>query len=385
MPDDQAVSDDTASSEHLETPWMRTIFSFFKQYHITDILTFLLSLMPLMKKSTDTPEAAGSTAYDKRIKLVHFEGISHEMDALTDRDRCQTTVEETLEYEKRTLMFDTLFYQLQGVCRREGLWLENIPTQCPPDRLIFATPEALVFWSILADANYIPSEEKAAPAGNVGLRIMASMWRDLLRLVFTPLANPPREGKLAPYAALDVETPAGAREAERVVSKLVRQYRIFERSPYLSQEHREHERQVQNLVDAALNFRSYLLMLNDPVKGDSRFTYGLYVPLRKAGSERRFTLLQNQNRQVAHFGDDCQEDDPDNERVVFMTVFGGLVRRGRQYDENKRRVIPSQRMTVWERKASVVTATRPRVEKSLKPDEGSLIRGWMNRQATGSM
>lgn len=199
-------------------------------------------------------------------------------------------------------------------------------------------------------------------APNVGIRLMASMWDDLVHMVFAGLLKPV-VGQMKPTSVVDIR-PDGEEARDWIAERLLRRYIMFENLPSDPVAHRGHVLLIYKLAEAALELRDISTSLNKQSTGDPLFTYEIYAPLLPNSSDVRFALLENQNRHVAHLeSDDLLDKDPHG-HLLARTLCGGLIRQPRKIirDESGQRFLQLRTRPVLERKGAVVTASPPETE-----------------------
>lgn len=274
----------------------------------------------------------------------------------------EMTAADNAAHDRRVLELDSVSGFLQRICLPPGRWLPFIPEHIPMDRRNNATPEALVLWRDIADNIFVPHDRDFEPimGQNVGIRLMASMWDDLVNIVFAGLFKH-IPGQPRPIPLVDRRPPT--EEAHIwVANKLIRRYNIFEKFPMNPECHRAHVFRVHKLAEAALALRDILTVENNPTFGDPLFTYEIYTPRQLRSSDVRSPFLENQNRRAAHIENYDLTHTEDTKPTLAMTLCGGLIRRPRaiirdEYGENSRQL---RTTIVYERKAAVATVASVR-------------------------
>lgn len=232
---------------------------------------------------------------------------------------------EIAAHDRRVLLVDLVSGLLEHTCRAQGRWIRFVPLQIPVDRLNRSSPEAWALWKVIAEDPVVPHarEDASKMTANLGVRLMASMWEDLVRDLFA--------GLYAPVAGQDRQTPAvdrrptGVEEYAWVVEKLVRRYGIFEALPTDPASHREYVLQLGRLAEAALELRDALVGQNASAE-DEAAVVGIFGPGQRHGLEQ--SAINAECRVLARLEAAAGNNKgPGGDRV--LTLCGGLHRRSR--------------------------------------------------------
>lgn len=272
-----------------------------------------------------TPSLTISSSH-RMINYQEAEGpYSKESEGEDTEEPAETVRLEIAAHDRRVLLLDLVCGLLEHICRAQGRWVRFVPEEIPVDRLNRSSPEAWALWKVIAEDPVVPHAREDAVAhqmaGHLGIRLMASMWEDLVRDLFAGLCAPVAgEDRQAP--AVD-RRPTGVEEYAWLFEKLVRRYGIFEALPTDPASHKAYVLQLGKLAEAALELRDALVGQNACAE-DEAAVVEIFGPdsLPVTAACRTTARLE-----AAAGGDGGDGKGPSVLRV--LTLCGGLRRRSR--------------------------------------------------------